>query len=54
MIVTSRYVLPKYLHVKISVWSRLLVPETNSMHQFMHDGPFVITPGTKRQLLSCS
>ena len=44
---TCYYVLPEYFYIKISVRSRLLVPEANSVHQLMHDGPFVVAAFTK-------
>ena len=48
---TCYYVLPEYFYIKISVRSRLLVPEANSVHQLMHDGPFVVAAFTKWKLL---
>ena len=48
---TCYYVLPEYFYIKISVRSRLFVPEANSVHQLMHDGPFVVAAFTKWKLL---
>ena len=48
---TCYYVLPEYFYIKISVRSRLLVPEANGVHQLVHDGPFVVAAFTKWKLL---